>query len=210
MPEESMITKFIGKCMQLEPLVLFSVLIDRFFFHLVYRHVYKKVFRSYGTNVRWGRDFRRLVIPGSIRISCPHLITIGNNCAFDDEVYLQCNPAGEGLFIGDSCRINSHTHIQAHDRIVLEDHVLIAPFCLIASGNHDYSPNKTVIMDRPSVPSGPITIGANSWIGHSSKLLGGASLGTNSVVATGAVVTKKFGRHSLVAGLPAKLIKVIK
>ena len=54
-----------------------------------------------------------------------------------------------------------------------------------------------------------ITIGNNVWIGANSIILKGVNLGDNVVVGTGSVVTKSFPNNSVIAGVPAKLIKTI-
>ncbi len=202
--------RFLDRAIQREGLAFYlSLLWDRVAFHLFYHHVYRRAFKGYGSDIRWGRDFRRRLIPRSVRISCPEMISIGDGCRFDEGVYLQCHRSGGGIQIEDGCRLNAHTHIQAYDTISIGRKVLFAPFCLVASGNHDYSDPAEAIMDRDSRPGGAISIGAGTWVGHSAKILGGATLGTQSVVAAGAVVTKHFEDRSLVAGIPARLIKRI-
>ena len=53
----------------------------------------------------------------------------------------------------------------------------------------------------------PTTIGANAWIGVNVTILPGVSIGDGAVVAAGAVVARDVPPHTLVAGVPAKIIK---
>jgi phosphonate metabolism protein (transferase hexapeptide repeat family) len=55
--------------------------------------------------------------------------------------------------------------------------------------------------------SHPVTIGHDVWIGHGAIILPGRSIGTGAVVAAGAVVTKDVPAYTIVAGVPAKVIK---
>lgn len=54
-----------------------------------------------------------------------------------------------------------------------------------------------------------ITIGNNIWIGRNVIILDGVSIGDNSIVATGAVVTKNIPPFSVIGGVPAKIIKTL-
>lgn len=166
-----------------------SLLWDRLIFYSFYRFYYQRVFKSYGNNIRWGRDFRRLVIPKSVRISCPQKISIGDGCQFDDFVFLQCDEKGEGISIEAGVRINTHAHILSGSHIQIQKNVLIAPFALISSNNHAYEKNEA-IMFQGMKPSGAIVIGRGSWIAQRASILGGVNLGERSVVAAGATVTR--------------------
>lgn len=186
---------------------LIVLIYDRILFRLFLRSYYKKIFNSYGDNIRWGKHGLRLTIPRTVRLSCPEKISIGDNCQFDEFVYLQAHHEGEGLYIRNNVRVNAFTHIQAYSRITLEDHVLIAPFCHVNSGNHGMRDKDSPIMLQPYVKAGPITIGTGSWLGRNSHVLGNVSLGVNCVVACGAVVTKSFPNFTVVGGVPAKVLK---
>ncbi len=179
---------------------------DKISFHLFYKYYYRSIFSSYGQNVRWGKNLWRQVIPKSVRISCPEKITIGDDCQFDEGVFLQCHKSGDGIVIGNGTRINCHSHLLAFDKIELESKVLVAPFCLIVSGNHGNKDNEIPIMDQPHQASGPVVIGMGTWLGQNSKVLGGVHLGRNCLVAAGAVVTKSFGTQVQLGGIPAKEI----
>jgi len=62
---------------------------------------------------------------------------------------------------------------------------------------------------RPFRCTTPITLGNNVWIGDGAKVCKGVTIGDNSVVAAGAVVTKDVPANTVVAGVPAKPIKTI-
>ena len=64
--------------------------------------------------------------------------------------------------------------------------------------------------DRKIVSKGDVEIGENVWIGENACILSGVHIGKGCIIAANAVVTKDVPSFSLVAGVPAKVIKSIK
>lgn len=95
--------------------------------------------------------------------------------------------------------------MQLASRIYLSDKVLIGPKANIISVNHPLDP-----ANRRNVELKPVYIHENAWIGANATVLPGVSVGKNAVVAAGAVVTKNVPANTVVAGVPARVIKVIK
>ena len=62
---------------------------------------------------------------------------------------------------------------------------------------------------RPLYSKGPIIIEENIWIGEMVCILGGVHIGKAAIIAAGAVVTKDIPAYSIVAGVPAKVIKIL-
>ncbi|MCT7584011.1 hypothetical protein N5U55_07790 [Aliarcobacter butzleri] len=54
-----------------------------------------------------------------------------------------------------------------------------------------------------------VLIGDNVWIGESAMILKGVNVGKNSIIAAGAIVTKNVPPFSVVAGVPAKVIRIL-
>jgi acetyltransferase-like isoleucine patch superfamily enzyme len=88
--------------------------------------------------------------------------------------------------------------------ITIEDNVLIAPKVSLLSEGHPVDPN-----DRQALVPGHIHIKKNAWIGAGATILPGVTIGENSVVAAGAVVSKDVPANTIVGGIPAKIIKSI-
>ena len=88
--------------------------------------------------------------------------------------------------------------------ITIDDNVQIAPKVSLLSEGHPISP-----ISRSSLNAGHIHIKKNAWIGANATILAGITIGENSIVAAGAVVSKNVADNSIVGGVPAKLIKHI-
>lgn len=108
--------------------------------------------------------------------------------------------------------IGSHTRVGLHNTIIgpvtIGDHVNLAQGITITALNHNFA-DKSQRIDQQGISTNAITIGNDIWIGANAVVLPGVTIGDHSVVAAGAVVTKDVPPHSLVAGVPAKIIKEI-
>ncbi|MDN3667985.1 sugar O-acetyltransferase [Echinicola jeungdonensis] len=88
--------------------------------------------------------------------------------------------------------------------ITIEDGVLIAPKVSLLSEGHPIS-----VEERHSLIPKPIHIKRNAWIGASATILQGVTIGENSVVAAGSIVSQDVPDNTIVGGAPAKIIKKI-
>ena len=108
--------------------------------------------------------------------------------------------------------IGDHTRIGLHNTIIgpvsIGNHVNLAQGITVTALNHNFKDSDKRI-DEQGVCTNPVTIGNDIWIGANAVILPGVTIGDHSVVAAGAVVTKDVPPHSLVAGIPAKVIKQI-
>lgn len=108
--------------------------------------------------------------------------------------------------------IGDHTRIGLHNTIIgpvsIGKHVNLAQGITVTALNHNFKDSDKRI-DEQGVSTNPVTIGNDIWIGANAVILPGVTIGDHSVVAAGAVVTKDVPPHSLVAGVPAKVIKQI-
>jgi acetyltransferase-like isoleucine patch superfamily enzyme len=110
------------------------------------------------------------------------------------------------LRIGDRCVIGRGTHIVAHDSILIGDDVFTGPYVYITDQNHGYT-DPDVPIGRQWPTNAPVSIGAGSWLGAGAIVLPGAVIGRNVVVAAGSVVRGRVPDHSVVAGVPARVVR---
>jgi len=108
--------------------------------------------------------------------------------------------------------IGNHTRIGLHNTIIgpvtIGNHVNLAQGITVTALNHNFSDTEKRI-DEQGVNTTPVVIGDDIWIGANAVILPGVTIGSHSVVAAGSVVTKDVPPHSLVAGVPAKIIRQI-
>jgi len=111
----------------------------------------------------------------------------------------------KGITLGDNCAIFSAIVTPEPYLLFIGDNVTIAPGVRLIT--HDNSVSKVL----PNVTDvfGKIIIGNNCFIGAGSIILLGVSLGDNSIVAAGSVVTKSFPSNVVVGGNPAKIISTV-
>ena len=111
---------------------------------------------------------------------------------------------GKNLKIGKRVFINAGCQFQDQGGIEIGDDVLIGPQTIIATLNHDPDPEKRGGMFPKSVK-----IGNKVWLGARVTICPGVTIGDGAVVGAGAVVTKDVPPRTVVAGVPAKIIKSI-
>ena len=146
------------------------------------------------------------VIHRSARMDTPpyRLFSLGNYSVI--ESFACINNAVGDVIIGD------HTRIGLHNTIIgpvdIGNHVNLAQGITVTALNHNFSDTNKRI-DEQGVSTNPVTIEDDVWIGANAVILPGVTIGEHCVVAAGAVVTKDVPPHSLVAGIPAKVIKKI-
>jgi acetyltransferase-like isoleucine patch superfamily enzyme len=111
---------------------------------------------------------------------------------------------GKNITIGKNVFFNIGCSFQDRGGISIGDGTMIGMNVTIATLNHGL-PSETRNVTYPS----PVIIGDNVWIGSNATILPGVTIGDNSVVAAGAVVTKDVPVNTVVAGVPAKELKKI-
>lgn len=171
-------------------------------------------------NVEWGEGFycETAQIFRFMRNKAPAAVVFGKHCS----CYAGCSFAigvnGQAT-IGDFTLLNGAL-VMAEEKIDIGSHCLISWNVGIADSDfHPLDPAQRLIdaqavapffKDRPPRPklkTMPVKIYDNVWIGMNAVILKGVTIGENSVVAAGAVVTKSVPANTVVAGNPAVVVK---
>ena len=149
---------------------------------------------------------RHSVIHHSARMDTPpyRKFSLGDYSVI--ESFACINNAVGDVMIGDHTRIGLHNTIIGP--VTIGSHVNLAQGITVTALNHNFENSKKRI-DEQGVSTSAVVIEDDIWIGANAVILPGVTIGHHTVVAAGAVVTKDVPPHSLVAGVPAKVIKQI-
>lgn len=127
-------------------------------------------------------------------------IHVGSGCAIYPGAWLQSEPGGADLRIGDRVYLGHDVHVHAADLVSIGDGGVIADGVFIASVDHQRETRDDV------VGTGPVVIGDDVFIGQRAVVLGGVTIGDGATIGAGAVVTKDVPAGTVAAGVPARII----
>ena len=115
-----------------------------------------------------------------------------------------CFDNGKNIFIGNNFTGNFNLTILDIKEVYIGDNVMIGPQCGFYTANHPLDVEKRIAGFETAHP---IVIGDNVWIGGGVKVLPGVTIGKNSVIGAGSIVTRDIPENSLAYGNPCKVIK---
>jgi acetyltransferase-like isoleucine patch superfamily enzyme len=110
---------------------------------------------------------------------------------------------GKNLTLGKDVFVNMGCRFQDTGGISIGDGSLIGHGSTLTTLNHCVDPDR-----RGDMLPAPIVIGRKVWLGASVTVVPGVTIGEGSIVGAGAVVTKDVPAHAIVAGVPARLIRM--
>lgn len=126
--------------------------------------------------------------------SCGKNVNIEKGAYFSPKVSL-----GDYSGIGVDARILGRCYIGKH--------VMMGEECRIITRNHAFSRTDVPMMQQGFEEERPVYIGDDVWIGDRVTILPGVHIAEGCIIAAGAVVTKDTEPYSIVAGVPAKMIR---
>jgi acetyltransferase-like isoleucine patch superfamily enzyme len=174
-----------------------------------------------------GRLGRGSVIGRSVVLRSPHRIALGERVLVDDGVVLDAKGERSAIRLGNDILLGRGTILSCNQATIeTGDMLSIGPFCFFAckgrtvlgsnvamgagtylmAGGHVSDDPETPILQQARTAQG-ITVEDNVWIGAGVKILDGVTVGRNSILAAGAVVSKDVPAYSLVMGNPARVVE---
>lgn len=109
---------------------------------------------------------------------------------------------GKNLRFGKRVFVNMGCTFQDTGGIAIGDDTLIGHGCVLTTLNHGVDPNR-----RGDMLPAPVVIGCKVWLGASVTVVPGVSIGDGAIVGAGAVVTKDVPADTIVAGVPARVVR---
>lgn len=144
--------------------------------------------------------------------ACPNGVEIGENTLVmhhaELHVYNFRNMPHSGIKIGRDGLISEFTVIRGQGGVTIGDRVYTSPFTQIVAVNHVFDDPTRPFIEQGITAQG-IVIEDDVWIGSGAIITDGVHIGKGAVIAAGAVVTRDVPPHTVVAGVPARVIKEI-
>ncbi len=172
-------------------------------------------------------------IEAGVRLRFANRIRLGRGVYLDEGVYIHACPGGveigegtmvmhhaelhvynfrdlphAGIRIGRNSLIGEFNVLRGQGGITIGDRVYLAPLVQILAVNHVYDDPTRPFVEQGITAQG-IVIEDDVWIGAGAIVLDGVRIGQGAVVAAGAVVTEDVPAHALVAGIPARVVRMI-
>ena len=173
------------------------------------------------------------VIEARVRLRYASQIRLGDKVYLDENVYIHACPDGVEIGentlvmhgailhvynfrnlphafirIGKDCLIGEYTVIRGQGGVTIGDRVYTSPMTQLIAVNHVFNDPDRPFIDQGITAQG-IVVEDDVWLGANAVVMDGVSIGRGAVVAASAVVTRDVPPHTVVAGVPARVVKSI-
>jgi maltose O-acetyltransferase len=149
---------------------------------------------------RWGvvgklsSKFRRFICRRIFK-KTGKIFGVGKNVDFGFDGHL--------ITMGECANIGNNAWIRGNGELILGSHIMMGEFVIIYTQDHKISG-----LGYDGIVIGNVVIGNNVWIGGRVTILKGVTIGDNAVVGAGSVVTREVPPNAIVAGNPARVIRI--
>jgi acetyltransferase-like isoleucine patch superfamily enzyme len=170
---------------------------------------------------------RNVVFGQNVVLRHPHKIRIGDNVVIDDNCLVDAKgdtnrgiTIGNGVFIGrnsilsckdgditlgDGANVGFNCEIFSASTVTVGRDTLIAAYCYVIGGDHDFSDPSVPIVAQARRSMG-VVVGDAAWLGAGAKILDGVTIGDNAIVGAAAVVREAVPPGAIAAGIPARIV----
>lgn len=172
-------------------------------------------------------------IERNVRLRFASHIRLGHGSYLDENVYIHACPPGveigpntivmhgailhvynfrtlphSGICIGKDCLIGEYSVIRGQGGVTIGNRVYTSPMTQVIAVNHVFDDPQRPFIEQGITAQG-IVIEDDVWLGAAAVVTDGVRVGKGAVVAAGAVVTQDVPAHTVVAGVPARVIREI-
>jgi acetyltransferase-like isoleucine patch superfamily enzyme len=171
---------------------------------LLWRYLRRRLLTTAGH--RWRTDGLLFLGRGlELQIARKGLVEFGRFVWIGDGTKIRCHEGvveiGAKTVMGQECTISAYQRVRIGEQCVIADRAMFIDF--------DHG---VVEVERPIRQQGiykrDVEVGSNVWIGYGACILRGVRVGDNSIVGTNSVVTKDVPANAVVAGIPARVIRM--
>jgi acetyltransferase-like isoleucine patch superfamily enzyme len=179
-------------------------MLNRRYARLLWRYLWRRALTTGGR--RWSTNGFLFLGRGlEIEIARRAQVRFGRFVWIGDGSKIRCHEGaveiGEKTVMGQECTISAYQRVRIGEQCVIADRAMFIDF--------DHG---VVEVDRPIRVQGiykrDVEVGSNVWIGYGACILRGVRVGDNSIIGTNAVVTKDVPANAVVAGIPARVIRM--
>ena len=179
-------------------------MLNRRYARLLWRYLWRRLLTAAGR--RWRTDGLLFLGRGlELEIGRKGRVEFGRFVWIGDGTKIRCHEGlveiGEKTVMGQECTISAYQHVRIGAQCVIADRAMFIDF--------DHG---VVEVERPIRQQGiykrDVEVGSNVWIGYGACILRGVRIGDNSIVGTNSVVTKDVPANAVVAGIPARIIRM--
>jgi acetyltransferase-like isoleucine patch superfamily enzyme len=170
---------------------------------------------------------RNVIFGQNVVLRHPHKIRIGDNVVIDDNCLIDAKgdsnrgiSIGSGVFVGrntilsckngdieiaDGANLGFNCEIFSASRVTIGRDTLIAAYCYVIGGDHDFSDPSVPVLAQERRSSG-VAVGDGAWLGAGAKILDGVTIGNRAIVGAGAVVRDAVPDAAIAVGIPARIV----
>lgn len=155
---------------------------------------------------RGARIGSRTAIGRRCIVDRPWCVELGDRVLLEADVYFKMVVDTASLKVSDYVFFGRGVEFDVLGDITVGAHTVIAPRCFITDHNHGTLPGLRI--DQQPCPAEPVTIGSDVWLGTGVVVLSGVNIGDGAVVGANSVVTKDVAPMAIVAGAPARVLRM--
>lgn len=130
--------------------------------------------------------------------------SVGKGCYI--EAPFHANWGGKHVFLGDYVYANFNLTLVDDANIYIGNNVMFAPGVIVATAGHPVNPT---LREKGYQYNKEVRIGNNVWIGANATILPGVTIGDNTVIGAGAVVSRDIPANVVAMGVPCKVVREI-
>ena len=128
----------------------------------------------------------------------------GTDCMIEPPFH--ANWGGKNVYMGDHVYANFNLVLVDDAVIEIGDNVMIGPNVVLCTGTHPVSPR---LRAKEAQYNKPVKVGSGVWIGANAMVMPGVTIGENSIIGAGSVVTKDIPANVIAFGNPCKVYREI-